>query len=364
MKSLLFASIAILFGLIPKGFTQITITDSDMFKLGDTVRVSEAIDPNFDYLTTGQGIEWDFSNLQANWQRLIDPFDPQGAGFFVNMFFGPGSGNYQAEYYQSLELPLDQAGQVLPVEIDDAYRFTRITSDSLTYVGIAVELQGNIIAIRSDTIEKVYEYPLTYGDSYNSRGYTNGDFNPLFDVVFRQYRQRETEVDGYGTVITPFGTFQCIRLHHVIDELDSIYLGFGIDNWVPIQLPQQHVYEWWANGQLYPIVRVEVQNINGDDVITDIFYKDIYLGLDASLNELATDAFSIYPNPAREEINVAVEGAIQKVLIIDMQGRTIFEEAVDLHSIKSINIARLPQGLYMLRVESDKGFGQRKFFKH
>lgn len=364
MKSILLGAIAVLCVLIPKGFSQITITDEDMFKLGDTVRVSEAIDPNFDYLTTGEGIEWDFSNLQANWQRLIDPFDPQTGGFFVNMFFGPGNGDYEAEYFRSLELPFDQAGQALPVDIEDAYRFTRITQDSLTYVGIAIELEGNIIAIRSDTIEKVYEYPLTFGDSYNSRGYTNGNFNPLFDAVFRQYRQRETEVDGYGTVITPLGTFECIRLHHVIDELDSLYVGFGIDDWIPLQLPQRHVYEWWANGELYPIVRVEVQEINGDDVITDIFYKDIYLGLDASLNELASNDFSIYPNPASDEINVNVNGAIQHIHILDMQGRTVYQQAVDLQTSQSVSIAHLAQGAYTLRVESDKGFGQRKFIKH
>lgn len=346
-----------------QSFSQITILDTDMLKLGDTVRISEATDANIDYTTTGPNAEWDFSYLQAEAQQLIDPYNPQAAGFLVNNFFGPNAGNFAAEYYRSLELPLDQAGQFLPVNIEDAFRFTRITEDSLTYIGIAIEVEGNTVPVRSDTIEKVYDFPLNYEDEYSSRGYTNANFNPIFDGIFRQYRQRETQVDGYGSVITPLGTYECLRVHHRINELDSLYIGLGFNNWLPLDLPVRHVYEWWAKDELYPVVRIEVQEINGDDVVTEILYQDIYLGLDASLTKLSANDFKLFPNPVDDELNLQTKGSLDDIKIFNLSGELVHHQQGNKLSEIAVDVSDLTRGIYFIHFQTDLGSAKGQFIK-
>ena len=360
-----FKNLILLFALLLcwNVFSQISILETDMLKLGDTARVSEATDPNIDFFTTGPNSEWDFSYLQADWQTLVDPFDPQTGGFLVNLFFGPGGGDYEAEYFLSLDLPLDQVGQFLPVNIEDAFRFTKITEDSLSFVGIAIEVDGTRLGVRSDTIETVYHFPLEYGDTYSSRGYTNANFNPLFDGIFRQYRQRESEVDGFGSVITPLGTFDCIRVHHIINEFDSLYIGM-FDTWIPLDLPLRHVYEWWAKDELYPVMRIEVQEINGDNVVSDILYKDIYLGLDASLEELTNNTFKLYPNPANDGLTISVSSMLQEVKVINTNGEIVLRKIGNQLSEQTIDVSQLKRGVYIVHFVTDKGFAQRKFVKY
>jgi hypothetical protein len=363
MKLRFFLIVLILACAALHGSAQITILDSDMLKLGDTVRISETTDANIDYTTTGPNSEWDFSYLQAESQFLIDPYNPQAAGFLVNNFFGANAGIYAAEYYRSLELPLDQAGQFLPVNIEDAFRFSRITEDSLTYIGIAIEVEGNTVPVRSDTIEKVYDFPMNYQDQYNSRGYTNADFNPFFDGIFRQYRQRETEVDGYGTVITPLGTYECLRVHHRINEFDSLYVGLGLDTWIPLDLPVRHVYEWWAKDELYPVIRIEVQEINGDEVVSDILYQDIYLGLDASLTTLSSNEYNFFPNPVSEKLTLQTKGSIQHIKIFNLNGELVHEQQGNLLSEITIDVNTLEEGVYFMHFETDLGVAKEKFLK-
>lgn len=337
-------------------FAQPTIESTDFFDANDTARISVTTDGSIDFSTTGPNSVWDFAYLQANSQRLEEAFSIASAGVIVNFQFGPTAPpNYVSSYYRPFDgIPFDQLGNFLPVNIEDINRIIKKDTDSLTYTGYSFKVDGQQVGFRSDTIETGYKFPLNFGDTYSSRGYTNMDFNPIFNAQFIQYRQRESVVDGHGTLITPYSTFNATRIHHTITEQDSFYVeiqGFG--TWIPIERTI-HEYEWWAKDEMRPVMLIQTEEIGGSENVTGITYRDIYLGLDASLNEYSTLGANIYPNPTRELVNVNSEYLIDGVSIYSLQGALVLSKEPKDNTF-SIDIKHLDPGVYSLIIEASQG---------
>lgn len=338
----------------------ITLTVDDFILSSDTARVSITNDNNIDIETTGPNSVWDFSYLIATSQKLIQPQNIDNGGPIVSLLFGSGGGKWQADYFRSLELPLDQLGAILPINIQDSYRFTQSREDSLTYVGIGLKIEENIIGFRSDTIEKAYDFPVTFGDQHISVGHTVADFNPFFNGIFIQNRQRSSEVDGHGTLISPFGMFNVLRMHHQIDELDSLFISLdGFEQWIPLELPRTHIYEWWAKDQMVPVMQITTQEIGGDEVVSAIEYRDVYLGLDASLSEFELN-FNMFPNPTSKMFTIKTKSPMDKVIVFDNKGKVITKQEVTNALETSITTSNFDSGVYIVQVHANGQVHRKK----
>lgn len=327
---------------------QITISVTDFADGGDTVRMSTTTDLAIDFTSTGPNSVWDYSQLVPETQVLKDFRDMSSASTFVQFMFGVfAAPAYQATNFKaSTAIPLDQISGLLPVNITDVYEFSQNNPTMITSVGYALSIDGNEIPFKSDTIETRYELPLSYGDTYTSKGYTNLDMNPIYNGIWRQYRKRTSEVDGWGTITTPYGTFNAIRIDHFIEETDSLYIdAFGTGFWLELPIPDAHVYEWWTNGEKEPILRVNTSLVLGNETPTSVEYRDINRGL-AELDELDLD-LSLFPNPTQEELNVS--GLTRPTLysIYDASG-SLIETRQILPSNPMISVINLQPGAYSL----------------
>lgn len=341
---------------------QITVTSSDFADAGDTIRMSTTTDFTIDIATTGANQTWDYSGLVAEEQYVKEYFDMSSASTFVNVVFGFfASPAYQADYYlPNDDLPLSQVSGILPVPINDVFQYSKKTNDSITAVGFALSVDGNEVPFKSDTIETMYKFPLNYTDTYSSRGFTDMDMNPFVDAIWRQYKQRSTEVDGWGSITTPFGTFDAIRLRHTITEVDSIWfdvLGTGSPFWIPLSLPDKYVYEWWANGQKEALLRIETNDVFGLEVVSSIEYQDNYIefaGIDEKSNEI-----SIYPNPVGDILHLG--GLVQQVdyQIVDMSGNVIESGSTN----ENVMTSQLVPGQYKIIFDESTGIAPASFIK-
>lgn len=342
-------------------FGQISIDQQDFMTAGDTVRISFTEDPSIDFASSGPNMTWNFSNLIASSQQLVSPQAVAVGGLFVEIVFNSNN-KWKSDYFiDFLDLPLDQVGGFLPINIENVYQFHALSPDSNFITGLSILAEGNNIPFRSDTIEVTYPLPLTFGDSYTSRGYTKADFNPFFDGVFIQYRERNTVVDGHGTLITPFNTFDAIRMHHVIDEVDSFYfdLGFGA-TWFPLTVPRRHFYEWWAKGEKLPVFSISTTELNGNESVTSIAYRDIYLGLDAATNEFKDVALNYFPNPTDGILNINASFPIEYCNVIDGSGQVIKFIEVGLENNTNLDLSSLTSGVYLIAI---KGIGQHQIIR-
>ena len=217
MKTFIFS---IFLGLASTAMAQITVQVNDFATANDTVRMSLANPLNIDLQNTGPNSTWDFSQLSAQSQTLIN-YNPIGFGsILIIATYGPiASTPYKATYFNlTNDLPIDQFSAFLPIELSNLSQYTRRTNSQINSIGYSIDVQGQGVPFKSDTIETRYELPLNFNDTYTSRGYTYIDLNPATDIKFIQHRQRNSVVDGWGSITTPLGTFNALRIRHDITE--------------------------------------------------------------------------------------------------------------------------------------------------
>ena len=359
MRSLIFLS------LLATSFSQaqITLTIDDFADGGDTVRMSRAVDPAIDFSTTGSNVIWDFSSLVAESQVLREFRDMSEASALVNFMFGGFAPlDYRAtSFVESDALSLEQISVFLPVTISELNQMSRNTADSITSVGASMVVSGIEVPFRSDTIETRYKFPIDYLNTWTSRGYSNIDINPIFDAIWKQYRTRNSEVDGWGSISTPFGTFDVLRIHHLIDEIDSIYIG-TIGNWIGLPIFQSHIYEWWTTNELEPVLRITTNDVTGAEIVAAIEYRDIDLGLDASIAENALN-LTLYPNPATNQLKMEEAVAGDVYTIIDRFGKQVDSGIVETSGELSVNLKELPKGNYTFLLLRDENASTYSFVK-
>jgi len=347
-------------------FAQITVDVNDFADGGDTVRLSIATDPGIDYSTTGANMTWDFSALIAESQELKDFKDLSAAPFLISLTYGSNaSADYQAtNYAEATDIPLDMAGQFLPITINEVNQFSKHSADSITLIGLGINVEGNDIPVTSDTIETKYLFPLDFGSSYSSRGYTKLDMNPIFNLIWIQYRQRSSTVDGWGTVITPYGSFDCIRVKHEISEIDSVFIDLtGTPMWIELPVPPSVEYEWIAKNELLPVMSIRTNSAGGNETVTQIKYRDIYLGLDAGINENSLN-LKLGPNPVQNELFISGLNGSTPYQVVTIQGKVIQSGAVQNQNsgtgINKIDLSELNTGIYLIHIgEGTKLFTQR-----
>lgn len=344
---------------------QIIITSADFADGGDTVRMSVTTDPNIDFSTTGADQNWDFTNLIAESQYLKQFSEISQAGTFAGFLFGQfAAPKYQASYYnESTALPLDQISQFLTLPIEKFYSISRLTADSLTSIGTIISVSGNLIPVKSDTIETRFDLPLHFGDNHFSRGYTYLDMNPIQNSIWIQHRTRTTEVDGWGVITTPFGTFNTLRVRHDITENDSLYIDFsGFGFWAPIPVPLSHEYEWWTNGQKEPVLKITTNEVQGNETVTSIEYRDLYRGLDAGLIESAFE-FNVYPNPTQGLAWIKSKYPVTSVQIYNVNGQMIRTQSISDKLEFSIDLSDLTPGIYYMEGTSSRGVFRSKVIR-
>ncbi len=81
-----------------------------------------------------------------------------------------------------------------------------------------------------------------------------------------------------------------------------------------------------------------------------------------SNNEFAKDAFSIYPNPAKDNLNIVTKNneAIQEIKITNAQGRQL---DVRVNNNNQVDVSQLASGFYFIYVETESGKNAIKFIK-
>lgn len=354
-KATLFLFLFVVFANWNTTSAQLTLTQNDFAAPGDTVRISQTDQTTADYSATGAGSTWDFSSLSANSQFLREftsiGFSP------VQLTFGIAAPQqYQASYFiPENALPLDQVNGFLPVTLSDPRSYQKSTTDSITKVGYSIKIEGFDVAFKSDTIETKYKFPMAYQQVFNTKGYTLIDLSPAADFKVKQYRNVTSTVDGYGQLILPFGTFEVLRVKREINEIDSIYQSFfGAPSWFGAPPFQTTEYEWIGQNKKDVLLKIVVNNAQGTDQIQAIEYQDIYLGLDAGLNENDFEA-TVYPNPTTNFIQVNAILPIRNLRLFDSKGLKLVQRSEVNSTQFSLDFENYSKGVYFLELQSNTG---------
>ncbi len=79
-------------------------------------------------------------------------------------------------------------------------------------------------------------------------------------------------------------------------------------------------------------------------------------------DELQNTNLSLYPNPARDFVQIRGNAAVEKVEVLDLTGRTV--KTYTGKEIQSMNVSNIPAGLYSVRITTAQGTITRKLIKY
>ena len=223
---------------------QITIEASDLPVVGDEWETTG--DGGVEYLdlgSTGGGQIWDFSDLQLNdvaTQSFIDP---------VVLFDNVGD-------FPDADLAQTQVGSTRANLFD-------ITDDAVYELGLVVQLfdQPFLTSVPYVPPVEVRALPTTMGTAFIDSFYFDlvlSDESIAADSVrLKHLEWRDSEIDAWGTMTTPSGTFDVLRERLIVHTIDSVwsYVG-GAELFSSANEVARASYNWLAKEVGIPVVSV------------------------------------------------------------------------------------------------------------
>ncbi|MFZ1685781.1 MAG: T9SS type A sorting domain-containing protein [Flavobacteriales bacterium] len=249
---------------------QITIGQNEMPQANDElIRTRAFTNPFIDYATTGAAHVWDFSNLTVNTGDTAEYLTVSSTNFiyaitYADIFFNDNRANHAK---RGADITFNQ---ILPIE--NPYTFFYRSASMYKKVGFGVELSGLPVPIILEDHDVIYELPVQFGDATSDFSAYNID---LPGIGYYGYRQtRDNEVDGWGAITTPAGSFDVLRVRTTLAindtiAFDSLAVGFAIDR------PIIHEYKWLTQGLRIPVLQINTTEIFGFEVVNAIYYYDV-----------------------------------------------------------------------------------------
>lgn len=151
------------------------------------------------------------------------------------------------------------------------------------------------------------------------------------------------EGDGYGTVITPHGTFNDVLRVKITQTYTDTYSLGTIDYSVVI-------YLWIKAGIHFPIASVTSYTYDMGGGPTSQSYGTYATG-NLGLSEFNNDVeFAAFPNPANDIFQIKSSEMISSVIISDLTGKLIKEV-----ESTNVDISDLSGGMYLVSVKTNDG---------
>lgn len=338
---------------------QITIDQNDMPDPGDTVRLSTALLlPGNDPAATGANYNWDYSGLIPVSQALDTFISVSTTPLAYQLYFNSPLDPNKA----TIASPQGSLAFIPGFEVNNVFEFYRETSGSFSFLGFGGELQGIPLPVKFTPPDVLYTFPLTPGKSDSSNSQFSLSLPGLGAVLVKRFRRNLA--DGYGTLVTPYGTFQTLRIKSVIEEYDSIYLD-TLSQGIAINRNYTE-YKWLGKGFDAPLLSVTVEG-----PLTTITYLDSNRNISSGTDndKPAGVSFRLYPNPASDQLFLEfklLRPSDIDARILSLDGRVIYEARLGRLNpgitLKNIPLPanRFTPGFYLVEILSDYGLSRQK----
>ncbi len=314
---------------------QITITQNDLPSVNDTLHFKTGTISNFDPNITGANQTWDFSQLTFSNERADTIISVTSTPLVYNVIFNFTIANLA---YINQSPPSLGAGTT----VSDYYDFYKKGSSYYRKAGFGATINNVQTPVRYDNPELYFALPLTYGTSDSSIS-TYGLTIPSYGY-YGQTINRKHEADGWGTIITPIGTYDAIRVKETVNIIDTIYsesFGFGYN----INRPASYEYYWLSNGLKSHVTKITK---NGMAYTIEIHYNPA-----TYVNSNIIDNIFLFPNPVRENLNInSLPEGTKNIILVNALGQTVISRE-STESNFNLDLSQLPNGIYELKIENE-----------
>jgi len=342
-----------------KVFSQITITQADMPQPGDTIRLSTTTDTNLvpTPALTGAGITWDYSKLVRQSQTIDTFISVTSTPIAYQLYFNDGI--FYPNYKSTVAQAVSTITSFTLVTINKVINFYKDESNNYESVGYGATINSIPASVKDDTIDVVYNFPLTYGNKDSCHSSNHLSIPKL--LYYGQSQYRVNNVEGWGTLITPFGTYPTVKVKTLIYASDTVYLDTLIHFGFKIPQPEQIQYKWLTNGQHVPLLQINERMVGNVPTYLNTVYRDSARKSTVGITE-ANQSFNnltLYPNPTNENTTLNYQltnSSLVNIGVYSVDGRCVLktfngEQNAGTHTM-NLNVENLQPGIYLIRVES------------
>lgn len=356
-------NLLLIFILIYGGLkSQISITSTNVPSSGDTARLSLAsiaqLSSTFvtDYKLTGANFYWKFDSLKPTGQVM--------RSFVPAMNYGYFSTGFCEKTADTMNLFITQITNVC-----DIYKKN---TNGFYMDAWGTTIMGFPLPNSYSKKDSIYKFPLNYLDRDSTNFAMATPSSSMIPFGFKKHGYRITEVDGWGTISTPYGTEPCIRVvttQYAIDSIRAMIpigtftlpLNFGYQNYV-------RKYQWLTLTEHVPYLEVSGTLLFNNFVANEVRYRD-NIRYFTGVNEVAQEniALAVYPNPATDKLNfIFTSYGTKEVAVYDMDGKEImhhkFENRNTINN-NAVDISHIQPGIYAGKIYDGKAVQNFKFIK-
>ncbi|MCB0756099.1 MAG: T9SS type A sorting domain-containing protein [Flavobacteriales bacterium] len=325
---------------------QISLLTTDLTSIGDVVtRYSDTI-PAYGPGGSGPNQTWDFSSAVIEDTAVTTVVTVASTGFQSTF----ASSDYAMEGVEG-----------------SSWLYFEHDANSMSTTGAAGDLLGNgdIESPFSDDL-LLHQFPRTYGsnfdDTYAFVTEASGAGLPT-PIPVNQVRLTHTghvydTTDAYGTLITPYGTYDALRVKTVDYTHDILEIKlFSFSPWSEFSntMDTSTVYAWHAKEEMLAIAEFTFDSLGNPARFT---FSTVPPATTVGVQEDANDDLSIYPQPATDflYLNGLKDFYNYSAEIISIDGRVCSHQQL---GSTRISVATLPRGVYILRLISSDGIQQK-----
>jgi hypothetical protein len=332
-------------GVLTSSFlcAQVEIVSSNLPDANDVlVQQNATLLTNIDPEISGANTTWNFGFdvlEPMNTSTTTNCIDVSATPFTFQFLF---NNPFDADHNSDFAIGVDQLDVGGIATVENAYFYYQNRSDRYAITGLGASINSIPLPAQSDPVDVVYELPLNFEDQSSS------DSEILFSVpttfTYRLQQSRSNNVDGWGTINIWGQSFDVLRCRTEIEANDSIYVdqfGFGF----ALDRPLSVEYKWLSPQYKVPILQITTTG----GVVSSVLVADIY----TSVEEKESNTFSMYPNPATN--NIFINGDFTPsdlISIVNAQGQIVFNGNIP--ASRNIDTSAFANGLYVVSIYGEK----------
>lgn len=309
-------------GIMTYAQPTVTRTGVDRINIPTTFRAEDVTTASVSAGPSGANVTWDFSAYTGS--NVVTTTTNACPGE-ANCFRFPGANRITK-----------------PVSID-SYNFNSVSDTEAVLLGsYSGPGLGSVTETYTDPLID-YKFPITYLQQFNDTYQSNtvsgiGNTNETGQVDY--------SVDGYGTIITPAGTFtNVLRIKRLRTSTQTVT---GIPT--PISLTNES-YQWISQNEgLVFSFSINTFIFNGTNITKAISYLDTSVLSTVDSGHKKAE-FSVYPNPSSDFITITSKEELKKAVVTSLNGKTVLTNGTS----DSIDLSKLPKGVYILQGEFKNG---------
>ena len=354
MRKIYFLFFGLVLTLVVSSQSPITLSSSSFPVSGDTLRYSTAtIASAGNYTQTGANFVWNYSGLVYSGQGRRDFIASSQTPYFFYFLSLTEFGEKKADI---------GAGPILITNNYDFYK--KQTSPINAYIADGSGMTYSSLPIPNyySNKDELYVLPLTY-PKYDSTTFRFSTFSAstVIPISYSKTGYRVTKVDGWGTVTTPFGTQNCLRIEttqYSKDTIKTTIIPIGFTN-------NQRSYQWLTTTNKIPFLEISGTLVGNNFTPTSVKYVNTYQNPAGLPENMDVSSMDFYPNPGKDKLwlNFTRKGEFF-VEVLDLSGKLIKNGIYNSDNLgQSIDISDLRSSVYIMKVTENQKAYFYKFVK-